>query len=221
MTRQNKLTGIGRAASSMVSAAFHLVRRAVASLGVWLLPIIVGALTAAALSGSLSLHKGSGPDPDRDQVVVDGEKPFSVIDLYYSDDFITVVKDAHRDRHDILANVQALDSAWTATSPAMPLTIELFSSVSSDPITGRLPAPELRAKAVIDETNFQELRPILEDLRELILDGDGTGSGQLRRSGYQAQPANAGKNFWAGSRNAKSDTINRGPARIAPGPATL
>jgi hypothetical protein len=53
--------------------------------------------------------------------------------------------------------------------------------------------PIAKATVVVDETNFQELRPILEDIRSLILEGDGSGCGRLNRSGYHAQPAHATK----------------------------
>ncbi len=214
MAGQSILTGTGQAASNIMGAAFRLVHRVVASLGVWILPIAVVALTAAALSGSLSFHSGSGPNTDPDKVAMDGEKPFSVIELYYSGEYIEVVKKAHRERLDILASVQTLESAWNAASPAMPLTIELVSSVLPEPVTGKLPAPGLRATAAIDETNFQELRPLLEDVRNLILEGDGSGYGRLRCSGYQAQPADKGRNFSAGSRDKEAGFTNVGPAKL-------
>jgi len=203
----------------MTGAAFRLVRGAFSSLGVWILPIVVGALTAAALSGSLSFHRGSGPQPDHDKTVIDGEKPLSVIDLYYTADYVEVVKKAHEQGGDILASVQTLESAWIAASPAMPLTIRLVSSAPLEPAPGNVVSPVLRATAVIDQTNFDELRPLLDDLRNLILEGDGSGYGRLRRSGYQAQPAEAGQNVWAGSPDTKPSVINVGPAKLVPGPA--
>ncbi|MGO9463325.1 MAG: hypothetical protein ACLQIB_29450 [Isosphaeraceae bacterium] len=218
MAGQRMLTGTAQTASNVMGAAFRLVRRAALSLGVWLLPLVVAALTAAALCGSLSFHRGSGPTPDRDSVVIDGEKPFSIIDLYYSRDYIEVVKKAQEEHRDILANVQALESAWNAASPAMPLTIELISSVLPEPFTGKSPAPGLRAKAAVNETNFQELRPLLDDVRNLILEGDGSGCGLLRCSGYQAQPVDKARNSSAGSRDKDAGSINLGPAKLAPGP---
>jgi len=202
----------------MMAAACRLVRRAVASLGVWLLPIVVGALTVAALSGKPSFHGGSGPQPERDKTVVDGEQPFSIVELYYSAGYVEVVKKAHEQGRDILASIQTLESAWTAASPASPLAIRLVSSAPPETVAANTAFPTLRATAMIDETSFREMRPILEDIRDLILEGDGDGCGRLRRSAYQAQPADGDENFWAGSSAAKSGVINSGPAKVAPHP---
>jgi hypothetical protein len=205
----------------MMGAVFRLVRGAVASLGVWILPIVVAGLTAAALSGSLRFHRGSGPSfsPDRDKAATDAAKPLAVIDLYYSGDYIKVVKKAHQERHDVLASVRTLESAWNAASPGTPLTIEMVSSVLPEPIAGKSPPPRLRASSVMDESTFQDLRPILEDLRNLILEGDGTGYGRLRCSGYQAQPTDAGKNLGARSGDTEAGFIKISPAKRVPVPA--
>jgi hypothetical protein len=219
MAMQSKLIRTGQAASNMMGAAFGFVRHTVASLGVWLLPIVVGALTAAAVSGSLSLHRGSRPNADRDKVTVDAEKPLSVVELYYSGDYVKVVKRAHREQFDILADIKSLESAWNTALPATPLTIELVSSAVPESTVGKSPAPGLTVTAVVDETNFDELRPILEDVRNLILDGDGSGYGRLRCSGYQAQPTEPGKTFRPGSRGTDPDLTRISPARLAPGPA--
>jgi hypothetical protein len=219
MDRQIKLTATRQAASQLFGAAFGLIRRTAASLSVWTMPLVIGALTAAAVSGSLSLHRGSGPNADSDKFVVDAEKPFSVIDLYYPGDYIKIVKRAHQERHDILADVRTLESAWNAASPAAPLTIDMIGTVCAEPITGKTPERGLRATAVICEANFQELRPILEDLRNLILEGDGTGCGRLSRSGYQAQPTSAAKNSGAGPNDDEEHPARISPAKRVPGPA--
>jgi hypothetical protein len=202
----------------MMGAACRLVRRAVSSLSVWILPIVVAGLTAAALNGRLSFHRGSGLNPDHDQAVIQGEQPLSVIDLYYSAGYVEVVKRAHQQGSDILASIRTLEAAWNAASPAMPLTIRLVSSAPLEPGAENRASPILRATAAIDETSFDELRPILEDIRNLILEGDGSGYGRLRRSGYQAQPAEAGKNLWAGSRDTKAGFIHVGPQKAVTHP---
>src|SRR5215469_16582926 len=74
MVRQSQIIGMGKAAFSATGAAIRLVRRAISALGVWMLPLIVGVLVAAALTGGLSLHRGAGTTPD--QTTALGERPF-------------------------------------------------------------------------------------------------------------------------------------------------
>jgi hypothetical protein len=45
---------------------------------------------------------------------------------------------------------------------------------------------------VIDQAKFAELLPILEELRSLIIEGDGSGRGRLPKSGLQAETVDAG-----------------------------
>ncbi len=56
---------------------------------------------------------------------------------------------------------------------------------------------------MIEQANFADLLPILEELRRLILEGDGSGRGRLPRSGYHAEPADLGVNLPAGARRRK------------------
>ena len=51
----------------MAGAASRLVWRAFSSLGVWIMPIVVGALTAVALNGTLNFRMGSGPNTGHDK----------------------------------------------------------------------------------------------------------------------------------------------------------
>ena len=45
---------------------------------------------------------------------VNGEQPLVVVKLYYSSDYINVVRQAHERGHDILAGFKALESAWNS-----------------------------------------------------------------------------------------------------------
>jgi hypothetical protein len=218
MVTQSKFRGIGQTASNIMGGAVRLVRRAVSSLSVWMLPIIVGVLVAAALTGGLSLHQGAGAKSDPDSTTVLGERPFMTVNVYYPPDYIDVVKTANQDGRDLLADFAALDSAWNAASPT-PLVIKVVSSPLPEPITGKAASPILTATEVVDESSFKELRGLLEDLRTLILEGDGSGFGQLDRSGYQAQPGDRGQSAIKES-PAKSRTITSGPAKPAPGPSS-
>jgi hypothetical protein len=221
MVRQNGiLTRLGRAASNILGAAFSFVRRGCSSLGVWIMPIVVGALVAAALSGGLSFHRGAGQDGDQDKGAAVGEMPFSEVDLYYSDDYIRVVKTAQERGNDLLASFHALESAWNATSPATPLTIKLVSAPRTEPVTGRSAFPILTDNEVVDESSFSELRGLLDDLRTLILDGDGSGRGRLNRSGYNAHPADRGRGPTAGARSGGGQASVAGPAKLGPKPVS-
>lgn len=217
--RQDKLTAAGRAASRVAGAASRLVWRAFSSLGVWIMPIVVGALMAVALNGTLNFRMGSGPDPDHDRIAIDGEQPIFFVDLYYSGEYVKVVRSAHQQGDDILASALTFESAWNAASPAMPLTIKFVSSPHSEPVAENSARHRtFTTTAVVDETNFQELRPILDDIRNLILEGDGSGCGRLNRSGYQAQPANAAKILSGVPRDTGRGPMSGGPAKVAPRP---
>jgi hypothetical protein len=208
---------MGKAAFSATGAAIRLVRRAISALGVWMLPLIVGVLVAAALTGGLSLHRGAGTTPD--QTTALGERPFMNISLYYTPDYINVVTAAHERGDDILSSFQSLDSAWKAVCPTEPLTIKVISSPLPEPITKRAVAPILAVTEVVNEATFKELRGLLEDLRSLIVDGDGSGRGQLDRCGYQAQPTGPGMDSSSDAEKPDHSGVRRGPARLAQ-PAT-
>lgn len=190
-SRQFKPGGLAQAASHATKSAGRVLWHAVSSLGVWFLPITVGALVAAAVTGSLTLHRGAGTPSDQDKVVL-AERPFMAVNLYYPQCYIEIVQRARRDGRDILASFGTLQSAWNAASPDAPLAIKLVTSSLPEPITGKVVSPVLAASAVIDEASFQEMLPLLEDIRQLILQGDGSGRGQLSHSGYAAEPAGPG-----------------------------
>ncbi len=158
MTRQNKVIQLAQAASNMMGAAAHLVYRAVSSLGVWLLPITVATLVAAALTGGLSLHRSAGPNAAQDITAL-GERPFMEVGLYYSHEYIDIIKQAGLERRDVLASFGTLDSAWHSTSAAGPLVIRLVTTSLPEPITGKAAAPILTATPVLDEFNLQRAAP--------------------------------------------------------------
>jgi hypothetical protein len=189
MARRIDWVKMGHAAAIVVHAIFRFVGRTVSGLAVWILPIMVLALTTTALTDRLSFHPGGGPAPDPEHAQVNGEQPLAVVNLYYSREYIRVVRQAHERGHDILAGFKALEAAWKTTVPSRPLVIELINSSQPQRLTGQDPAPTLRAKVAIDEKNFADLCPFLEDVRTIILEGDGSGCGRLSRSAYWAQPA--------------------------------
>ena len=211
MVRQRKLTETRPAVVVITRATFRFVSRALSSLVVWTMPIAVMALTALALTGGFNAHTGSGLIPDADKTTFGWTQPLVVGRLYYSSDYINVVKQANERGRDVLLDFSALESAWLAASPTAPLAIEQIHSPHPQPKPGQAVAPLIRIRSVVTETNFAELRPYLEDLRSLILEGDGLGCGQLRRSGYQAQPAEIGANLSARSRDNNDGSFRAGP----------
>ena len=112
-----------------------------------------------------------------------------VVSLYYSANYIKVVKKAHEQGHDVLASYEAMASAWKAASSSEPFALDLVRSAHPQPNTAWAVPAVPTWSVVMNETNFAELRPFLGELRDLILEGDGSGWGRLRCSGYLAQPA--------------------------------
>ena len=92
MIRQRKLTETRPAVVVITRAAFRFVSRALSSVLVWIMPIAVVALTALALTGGFDGHSGSGLITVADQAPFD--QPLVVARLYYSSDYIQVVKQA-------------------------------------------------------------------------------------------------------------------------------
>jgi hypothetical protein len=201
MVRQRKLTETRPAVVVIARAAFRFASRGLATLVVWAMPIAVVVLTALALTGGFNAHTGSGPMPDGDGAAFGWTQPLVVARLYYSSEYITIVKQANARGRDVLLDYNAFDSAWRAASPTAPLAIEQVHSPSPRPNTGQANSPVLRSRVVVSESSFEELRPYLEDLRSIIVEGDGSGCGRLLRSGYQAQPAEICENLSASSRD--------------------
>jgi hypothetical protein len=197
--------------------ATYLLWRTSSALGVWIMPIVVGALVAAAATGSSSWYRNACPDYD--DVIVRGERPFAVVTVYYPAKYIEVIKTAQREGHNVLRSFRALDSAWSAAAPATPLAIKTVYVPLPEPFTGRQVFPVLEASLVTDTSTFQSLLPILEDLRELILDGDGSGRGRLTRSRCAARPAAPNENLLAGSRIANRPSRKATPIKPSTKPA--
>jgi hypothetical protein len=216
MARQSKVTRTRQALEVIMGAAFRFVGRALSSLAVWTMPIVVVGITVSALTGQLNFHRGSGLAPDPEQAVIDGERPYMLVRLYYSDDYIKIVKKAHEQGNDILADFKALESAWNASAPSTSFALELVTEADPEPSTGTAIAPVLRVPVAINGTNFTELRPYLTDLRTVIVEGDGSGCGRLRHSGYQAQPAESAENLSSSSRHNNGGFFHVGPGEVAP-----
>jgi hypothetical protein len=119
--------------------------------------------------------------------------------ILYPDSLIEIIIQSDRDQRDILASFEALERAWREVRPRHPLTISFLHSPSFDPsLRGRF-ASWSGSSVQIDEGSFEEMLPILRDIRDLILEfvGDECGRGKLLLSGYAAEPAglNSGRCF--------------------------
>jgi hypothetical protein len=67
--------------------------------------------------------------------------------------------------------------------------LRFVSPATIDPRSKRLvPARDGHIQP-LDPKSFRELRPLLTEIRTLILQGDGTGRGKMLDSGYEAEPA--------------------------------
>jgi hypothetical protein len=219
MAGQSKLTATRQAAEDMARGAFRCAGRLLSGLVVWIMPIVVVALMAIALTGRFNFHTGSGLIPDEDKIATDGKQPLVAVKFYYSAGYLNVVKQAHERGRDVLLDFRTLNSAWLEAYPSTPFWLEQVHSPPSRANLGNGVVPVIRLKAIVDETNFAELRPYLEDLRSVILDGDGSGCGRLRRSGYQVQPAELGANLSPSSRDNNESAVDVGSAEAARRPA--
>jgi hypothetical protein len=188
MPMQSKFTDTRHAATAITRAVFRFGCRSLSSLMVWILPLLVAAVMVSLLTGRLSFHQSAGLDHDPDQTASDAKQPLMVVKLEYSRDYIKVVTKARERSHDFLASFKTLESAWNVVSPSRPFVFGLVSSPHTQPTTANGLPPALTTTVMVDEANFGELRTFLEDLRDLVVQGDGTGCGRLRRSGYLAQP---------------------------------
>ncbi len=107
--------------------------------------------------------------------------------VYYPARFIDVVNLAHRKREDILTSFEVLDRAWRAGGDE-PLSIRFTCPPSADPYTGGRSAAVIYPSDSIQKANFMMLLPLLQEIRTLIIEGEGDGRGLLNQSGYQVEP---------------------------------
>jgi hypothetical protein len=173
----------------MSDSALKVVYRTLARLAVWAFPIVVGIVVALGVTGHFHLRWGAGSKADPGNVVLEAEQPFRAEYLFYSRDLMKVVKQAERDGRDILTAFDRMESAWKEVSPTKALAVKFVTAPLTEPITGKSVLQIFRPTVVVYKDNFDELRPILQELRMLILEGDGSGKGRLPRCGYHAEPA--------------------------------
>jgi hypothetical protein len=201
----------------------RLAVSAFSTLAVWVLPVIIAAITALALAGQWrqSMLAGFRGDSDQNDVVSQGREPVSVGILYYSVEYIDVIKAAvKRDGRDVLASGDVFDSSWNSVSPRCPFVIALVHSPLSetDPVTG-LKIPRISGTTVLrDSSQFVQILPLLKEIRTLILAGDGSGRGVLPKSGFYAEPSPMSQEVQDGSLAAQKPVPSGGPRKRMPEP---
>ncbi len=73
-----------------------------------------------------------------------------------------------------------MKSRWRSS---LSTPIRSFHQSAARSLAGSIP------RVRIEATNFREVSPLLKEIRVLIIEGDGSGRGKLRLSGYEAEPA--------------------------------
>jgi hypothetical protein len=129
------------------------------------------------------------------EIIEAGRQGYRNPTIVYPDILIQVIKKAHRDDRDVLANFAALDRDWREACPCHPLTIRFAHPASSNPsIEEGQSASWTDCSERVEKGNFEQMLPILMDIRDLIVgtDGDGSGRGRLLHSGYPAEPVAIG-----------------------------
>ena len=147
----------------------------------WLLLMLVGG-GLVMVSVALRRYDQFGAEQDNH-----GPRPISRFIQLYSSRFVIAVKNS---RHDFLADYDEFYSIWNEASPHEPMMLRMIRPAAIEPISGRSVQAGVSSRTeVVDRHNFAELRPLLMETRTLILEGDGSGSGKLPYSGYEAEPA--------------------------------
>jgi hypothetical protein len=129
------------------------------------------------------------------QIIAAGSQGYRNPTIVYPDILIPIFKKAHRDKRDILGSFEALDRDWRAGSPRHLLTIRFAHPASTSPsIEEGQFASWTDCSEQVEKGNFEQMLPILMDIRDLIVgtDGDGSGRGRLLHSGYPAEPVAIG-----------------------------
>jgi hypothetical protein len=107
----------------------------------------------------------------------------------YPKKLIGLFEQAEREKKDVLASFEVLVDAWEAIAGEELLAIQVVSFDTFVPSVGVRVAGKVRAPVRIVESNFEEYLTHLQQIRLLILEGDGSGRGKLPFSGFKAEPA--------------------------------
>jgi len=193
MVKSNRPRDAAQITSNLKRVSYRLVCSIAQRLGVWALPIVVGALVIAELSSRFSFF-GNGPmAPIEENAEAKRVQLLRNDVLYYTSDLGVAVKLARRRGRDMLASFDVFQSALRVTSAGWPCAIKRVEIRLEERGTERRCLRTSQPTVVIDQTNFVVLRPLLKELQTVILEGDGTGRGKLPESPYYANPVERDK----------------------------
>jgi len=108
--------------------------------------------------------------------------------IRYSPRLIPLFQSAHHHGCDILADFETLQRAWRQTNGDAPLAMRFVSPSTFEPITGRWAYATNSPPEPVGEAHFDEQQALLREIYILVTEGDGSGRGILRHSGYLVEP---------------------------------
>jgi hypothetical protein len=147
-------------------------------------------LTVAACAGLAAGHLSwRGCEKSAAQTEQENRRPARRDIQRYSARYIDAVEHALRERRDLLGNYATFREIWGEVSPDQPLLVQMISPAALDFKSREIVPAVVRLPVAIDANNFGEYRPLLSDLRTLILEGDGTGRGRLPATHFDTEPA--------------------------------
>jgi hypothetical protein len=158
-------------------------RRSLSNLVIWMMLILTGAGLTIAHIGFFSTFE-SAVDPEENAA-----RPIWRDGHLYSSEFITAVRRAHEEGRDLLADYAAFRSIWDEISPGAPMILKVVRPTPPGPYAKAYLRLSRRGAVPVDASSFPEMRPVLVEIRTLIVEGDGSGRGKLDSSGYEAEPA--------------------------------
>ena len=160
---------------------------------VFALPIVVAALVVAGVTGHVNCTGDGRPAPGGQNDTVKAPRPFQLNVIYYSRDFVDVMKVSRKRGRDPLASFDVFKSACQDASAGWPFVIKRVKLRYEDWIREMHFTRASESTIVIDQTNFDAQLPLLKELQTLILEGGGAGRGKLPKSQRCAEPVNREK----------------------------
>jgi hypothetical protein len=149
----------------------------------WILLIVAGGGLA---TGYLTL-RGCGKSAVQQEN--EAGRPIRSDTVLYSSNFSVVVENAARQRRELLTDYATFCLAWGEHFPGEPMMLKMVGPVTNDPGSKKVLRALNGPTVVVDAKNFAEIRPLLADIKTLILKRNATGRGRLPVSGYEAEPA--------------------------------
>ena len=145
--------------------------RPLSSLVVWMLLIVAG---AGLTTGYLTPQRGGGSVDERRSL----RNPIRTDTVRYSSKYTIAVSRACGEHRELLTDYGTFCSIWDEVSPDIPMKLKMVSPALGPYPRGHL--PDIKGPTVeVNARNFAETRLLLDQIRILIREGDGTGRGRL------------------------------------------